>query len=524
MKLKTFAFLYSFFFMLLLSVVLLVYREYGSLPQIKQALEAFQKRELSTLNLAFEEQINFLKTINYDYAVWTDSFEFMHEFDQTYLDDNYLQDTFVSLKIDGVILYDAEGSIVWHRGHDYTNGDAIDWPATTRELRTGTAVLPGISRDDKVQQASGFVGSRAGVITYAATEIRNSDRSGDTPGFLLFVRKIRPDLIQRVATISQMRIEASDVAPAHLNEALPLSALLGNESYRTSRIRYLQDDTGKPVLWMTIHHDITELPKLFDQRTLVSLAILTGIPFLFMLFVSTHLVKPIVDTENHIKLMVKSRKLIEIKRKFRISEVKDLVLHFNNLILRLKAYHASLEAMSVTDQLTGIPNRRAYEQFAFRAWNRMQRRKTPLAMILCDVDFFKKYNDSAGHAEGDRVLLAVAQALHNKINRADDLVARYGGEEFILVLENSSMDNLTAVCHLIHQAIENLAIPHPTSDTADRVTISVGAALFDDFSSIPLKENHEFLVRQADRALYQAKADGRNCCRIYQRSGQFLAL
>ena len=514
MKLKTLAFLYSLGFMLLLSLILLAYREYSSLPQIRQALEAYQKRELSTLQLAFEEQSNFFKTLNYDYAVWNDSYEFVGERNQDYLDENYLPDTFGSLKIDGVIIYDAAGNLIWHRGIDFASGDTIDWLAEGKVLGTNSPLLPTISPIDKVNQSDGFAATSQGVISYVATEIRNSDRSGGTAGFLMFIRKLRPELIQRVATISQLKIQPSESAPATQDPALPLDALLGNESYSASRVRYLADAVGQPVLWLTIYHDIKELPQLFDQRTLISLALLTGVPFLFMLFVSTYMVRPITQTEAHIKKMVRSRQLLEFKRNSNVIELRELMMHFNELMLKIKAYHASLEALSNSDQLTGIPNRRAYEHFVYRAWNRMQRRKAPLGLILCDIDFFKRYNDTAGHADGDKVLREVAQAIHRKIHRADDLVARYGGEEFVLVLENSSQENLEAVCGLIQAAIADIALPHPASEVSPLVTLSIGAALFDDFSSIPLKESHELLVRQADRALYQAKAEGRNCYRI----------
>ena len=85
--------------------------------------------------------------------------------------------------------------------------------------------------------------------------------------------------------------------------------------------------------------------------------------------------------------MVRSRQLLEFKRNSNVIELRELMMHFNELMLKIKAYHASLEALSNSDQLTGIPNRRAYEHFVYRAWNRMQRRKAPLRLILCDIDF-----------------------------------------------------------------------------------------------------------------------------------------
>lgn len=171
----------------------------------------------------------------------------------------------------------------------------------------------------------------------------------------------------------------------------------------------------------------------------------------------------------------------------------------------LEEANAKLEALSYTDGLTGIANRRAFDRTLVQEWSRAQRSAAPLALIMLDVDLFKHFNDHYGHLEGDACLQALAGVLTRAGRRASDLVARYGGEEFVVLLPNTSAPEAQEIARNIQQAIWALALPHEA--TAPRiVTVSLGIA-----SVVPSREAHaETLVHQADEALYGAKRAGRN--------------
>ncbi|HZX32438.1 MAG TPA: diguanylate cyclase [Rhodocyclaceae bacterium] len=185
-------------------------------------------------------------------------------------------------------------------------------------------------------------------------------------------------------------------------------------------------------------------------------------------------------------------------------------------LIEIYSTQQSLEAETVRDRLTGIPNRRSFDITLEREWRRAQRLQVPISVILIDVDFFKKYNDRYGHQDGDLCLTRVAKALAGGVRRAGDLVARYGGEEFVAVLFNSSRDDAFAVAEGLRQAVEALGIEHEDAG-GGIATISLGGA-----TCIPsLEEGPEALVREADMALYQAKAAGRN--RVAWSGGERLA-
>jgi len=168
----------------------------------------------------------------------------------------------------------------------------------------------------------------------------------------------------------------------------------------------------------------------------------------------------------------------------------------------LKLANEQLHNLSQTDALTQIPNRRFFDQYLAREWNRACRHGNFLSLIMVDIDWFKAYNDHYGHPEGDACLQQVAQTLSSHLRREGECVARYGGEEFSIILPNTSREQATEYAELLRQAITQLEIPHPYG----QVTISLGVAT----TNQPDKLSIEALVAQADQALYHAKNEGRN--------------
>ncbi len=165
-----------------------------------------------------------------------------------------------------------------------------------------------------------------------------------------------------------------------------------------------------------------------------------------------------------------------------------------------------LEALSTTDGLTGISNRRRFDEFLEREWRRSMRQHSCISIILMDIDYFKEYNDFYGHLAGDECLKRVAGVLQNVVRRAGDLAARYGGEEFACILPDTDAEGAMVVANRIMKSLEDLAIAHVRSPSVDHVTMCCGVATL-----VPEKEqNASELIRVSDRLLYAAKEEGRN--------------
>ncbi len=172
--------------------------------------------------------------------------------------------------------------------------------------------------------------------------------------------------------------------------------------------------------------------------------------------------------------------------------------------LRLANEH--LSRLSFVDDLTGLANRRRFEETLDKEWRRATRFQNPLSVVIADIDGFKAYNDALGHPEGDKCLAAVGAVFRQTVSRAGDLAARYGGEEFIVLIPAADHATAAAFAERIRLACEARAIPHPSSPVGSVVTISLGVA-----SCIPSPQTSaSAMIADADAALYRAKQEGRN--------------
>ncbi|WP_447918826.1 diguanylate cyclase domain-containing protein [Achromobacter aegrifaciens] len=196
--------------------------------------------------------------------------------------------------------------------------------------------------------------------------------------------------------------------------------------------------------------------------------------------------------------------IIPVTTALLLSVVALIVLFRREMSLR-KAVETQLAIQAHTDGLTGLANRRAFDQALEREWQNAHRERVPLSLLFLDADHFKRYNDRYGHQEGDQLLKALALALKKKARRPRDLAARYGGEEFVVLLPNTSRQRAAQIAESIRQAVAALKVPHADAD-AGIVTVSVGVA-----TAIPQADGTAAsLVEAADAAVYQAKESGRN--------------
>lgn len=246
------------------------------------------------------------------------------------------------------------------------------------------------------------------------------------------------------------------------------------------------------ILRFLMGFNVLPISPLFDYGTLIGQEV-----EVFMLsFALADRYKSIhLEKENTQQLLVETLKTSEHILEMRVQERTT----------ELKIANRKLKALSTTDGLTGIANRRNFDESLIEEWQRAKSTKQSLALMLLDVDWFKKYNDFYGHQMGDECLKAVAQILKDNLPRKGDLVARYGGEEFVLLLPETSSDEAFNVAQKICTTFQVLAMPHNVSDFG-YVSVSIGVAVI-----TPIKDiTPHHLIKAADDALYIAKNQGRN--------------
>ena len=265
-------------------------------------------------------------------------------------------------------------------------------------------------------------------------------------------------------------------------------------------LQYEEKDLVGQDAYLFIHPDDREIVKEHHQGLLD-----TGYT------VSTYRIRrkdgEYVWFESSIKLLneIHSHELKQIAVSRNISERK-LVEE------KLQEANEILQRLSTIDGLTGVSNRRAFDERLELEWNRSCRHSTSLSLIMLDIDYFKAYNDTYGHQGGDDCLKQVASVIQDTLGRSTDLLCRYGGEEFCVILPETDEVGAKSVGEKIRTAIEVLEIPHAGSKILPWVTISVGAA-----TMIPtVYTSFENLISNADKAVYQAKRDRRNCVRTYE--------
>lgn len=196
---------------------------------------------------------------------------------------------------------------------------------------------------------------------------------------------------------------------------------------------------------------------------------------------------------------------------FRSVFATSVYLQNQNTILsetsaQLKTVNSELENLSYMDGLTGVSNRRRFDETIETEWMRGARDGSPLSIVFIDIDYFKLFNDTYGHDEGDKCLRQVAGELSKAVGRSSDLLARYGGEEFVAILPNTDLESAVGVANAFSRAIEKLKIEHISSEISDHLTISIGLAC-----TTPTKDSYSNeLLKSADENLYEAKRSGRN--------------
>ena len=173
---------------------------------------------------------------------------------------------------------------------------------------------------------------------------------------------------------------------------------------------------------------------------------------------------------------------------------------------KLLAMNETLHRLSFLDGLTGIANRRYFDQLLHQECRRAVREKRPLSMIMIDIDYFKNYNDTYGHQQGDYCLKQLARIFRQALMRPADFVARYGGEEFAAVLPNTEMEGAVTLAKIIQSKIADAKIPHSSSMVSDMVTVSLGVGSWNFLASCRPSD----FINDVDKALYRAKGEGRN--------------
>ncbi|TRY31795.1 diguanylate cyclase [Aliiglaciecola sp. M165] len=311
--------------------------------------------------------------------------------------------------------------------------------------------------------------------------------------FHLFVLSEKGLINQRM---EQLRIEGRAVGRGHFTVNL-VSDFARSVRFQASLIS--QDVLAESI----------EKNRAIDQQVNI-ISISLGISLLILFAITWFLKSRVINRLTELDSMVRGKIGME-STKIEIGgndEISDIAETFQKFTQKIEAQQEELSKLVLLDGLTGIANRRAFDQEWAKQYSQAKRFDQSLSILIIDVDFFKNFNDLYGHQMGDDTLKVIAGIFKNRLKRDIDLVARYGGEEFAVILPNTDQAGAKTVANSLRESVENIAIKHESSEVSDVVTVSIGFATMTEESAKTITADE--LIKQADMALYCAKKLGRN--------------
>lgn len=501
---------------LLLAVQYLVHRIL-IFPSYAALERADARRQLDRVIEAIGRETVHLDTTAHDWGSWDDTAAYMASGDETFIETNLGPTVFIDNRLDFVQLVDTGGRVVWQSAVERSSGE-----------KTALRGLPGNrypSDHILVSHPSGAapLGKRSlrGIMILdgrpaliASRPILTSENTGPIRGTIILGRHLDDHYVQALEEMTRVLFEI-----AVFSESASGSGKRGT-GYEGTTIEptgdgelaartLLADIAGHPAVEVVAYHP-RRITAQGWRTILFSLAVTAAACLVLFLVLRAAvwmiLLRPLSALTRDVERVYTEDDYRPDLPVNRGDEIGTLAGAFRKMIHHIDNQTDALKKQADRDALTGLANRRSLLATLKEEWRRMAREQHPLSVIMSDVDRFKAYNDTYGHAAGDECLKAVAAVLDANTRRAGDLAARYGGEEFLVVLPGTPLQAATQIAERIRAEIAGLDIAHESSDIAAHLTISLGVA-----TAVPdTRDSFDTLLKAADDALYAAKGAGRN--------------
>jgi len=521
------------------------------LPSFMELERYEAQQNLDRAVSAIQREIEYLDSFCNDWAAWDDTYEFMGSLSIDYIESNLLLPTFVESSINLIYFYDTQGKPIWGKVYDLDTKETLHLPIFLEpHLPKTHSLIPHQSEQIPLAEirVSGIFMTEQGPMLISSHPILTSKNEGPTRGTLIMGRFLNQSLITSLVKQTRVNFEVilnpADLLP-ELKEELLTPPITKDSPYQ------IKEQDNNRLLIYTHFTDINghlaflirvKIPRKIVERGFVTIRyalisiLVSGLIVLIvmMLLLQKTILSPLQRLTNHVlsvrthtdfsmRLALERRDEIgtlarEFDRMLEKIEQQTMALEVVNEQLRdditkrqqaekaLQKANQELQRLVTLDGLTQIPNRRRFEEHINQEWKRARRDKKHLSLIMCDVDYFKLYNDTYGHQLGDDCLRAIAKTINQNVQRPSDLAARYGGEEFVIILPDTDSTGAVHVAQRIRLQVEQLQLDHKNSPVHQYVTLSLGISTLLPNQNIPQNK----LITRADQALYQAKKQGRN--------------
>ncbi|MEY3253243.1 MAG: hypothetical protein RL227_2216 [Pseudomonadota bacterium] len=500
---------------LLLACLAFGYRSIYEAPRERALIASFQTRELESIENGFTFLANSIENVVVDWAYWNDTYDFITapKAHPSYISANISRSVFRNLRLVGIQYINNSLDILYEQGFDLGSLAYIKFADLRFDTKAHLRALGREAGSEDLFRSVSWVRTASGPAIVVISSITDSPQTAKPGGYLVFVRLIAQQDLDQLAAVTRLTTRFESLE-SH-SDADPLSAPVDAEAVRSTRVRLLMDPLrGESVAALAVKHNAEYSGQLLNAGSLLLIFGLGLVPLVSFRMLDYRLVVPLEKSTRRIENMVASDRLYALEAPFSLKELEDMRLAFNGAVHSVERQQQQLRQLVITDGLTGIANRRGFDLRVERVSQEARRLGVSMMWLVLDLDHFKQFNDLLGHVAGDEALRRVGGALERLTKRATDFCARIGGEEFAVILMAESEDAARHHAQSICVAIANLGIAHPGSATAPHLTVSVGGLWIPDMSKVPASLERDHLLALADKALYQAKAAGRDRCCI----------
>lgn len=475
--------------------------------------------DLGRLKAAFDAELQALSDIAREFGAWDDTRAYMEGSFPDYPESAFPPVWLAQTGLDTVLLCDLDGRVVWA------------WHARPGSLLQPGAVLETLPKGEPTGPITTFDSSRNELVAAAAWPITSNDFLAAPVGWIVLTRAFGEAMLGRIESRAGLKAEGAFALEA-LPDGAPLVGPGAAASYRDelgrrilsaaitdrrgeglgysswSRPRRLDPVLGRTIAGITIMALVSSLVS-----ALILIWVLRGLVVRPLELISAHLGR--AEREGRVGGRLGLGGAVG-----RLDELGAAADHIDAMLEalerrrdELEQANAELKRLAATDPLTGLANRRSFNEHVgkeLRRLARLHRQRSQVfssAVLLCDIDYFKAFNDLYGHQAGDACLKAIALAIAGEVHRPGDIACRYGGEEFLILLPGTNLEGALVVAERVRLAVKQLGIPHGGSTVSEAVSMSIGVAVSRFAEDGPSMER---TISAADQALYKAKQNGRD--------------
>jgi diguanylate cyclase (GGDEF)-like protein len=480
-----------------------------------ESYDAIERRDLMAhmgrVQQAIEARLDALNTTAQDWSVWNDMYQFALKPNMAWAEENIGLTAMATADLSMFVVYDRDQSML---------------TLVTRDAQGGQLALPNFLnspfathfKQANLTPGCGLMPTDAGLMLSCWARIKRSDATGDFVGTAVLGRLLDASLLDKLRQQVNLPFELQPdaVLPPNLSQwpGNKNGGPLGSNNFYTAHepstyhLYYplknlLGQDAG--LVKLDVPRDLhLHSEQLFERVRQEQLWIAAAMALLLFGLIQVLLIGRLRQFDRQLIALAKESTWDKRLTIGGTDEIGVLAGRVNQLLALIQSQVSALNEQSLTDPLTGLANRRAFDAKLAQEHARALRHGKDLALLMVDVDLFKAYNDFYGHPMGDLALKKIAEVLQQSIRQTPDLAARIGGEEFALLLPETDLEGARQTAQRIHANLRASGIAHAASSIAPFITLSLGLAVVKD-------ETTDSFVQRADLVLYQAKESGRNC-------------